>query len=635
MSEVLAHRGPDGVEVWRDGPLGIGHLMFHTTPESLFEEQPLVARGGQLVLTADARIDNREELIRALGFAGREAWKVTDADLILAAYERWSDRCAEHLLGDFAFVIWDQARESLLCVRDHFGMKPLYYFHVPGRLFAFASEVKALLTLAEMSHEIDELEVARHLVIPVREDPGATSYREARRVQPAHTLTVGRDAVREQEYWRLDPKRSLELRSDEEYAGVVRETFLEAVRCRLRSSADVACMLSGGIDSSSITCAAAQLLQQSGRSQPLQTLSAVYDVASESDEREYVKEVVRTYNIRPHFFSADTVSPLADEDRLSWLIDGPCVANNLYLNWNLYRSAADRGIRVVLDGFDGDSTVSHGRGRLFELANQRKWWTLLREVKAYAETTGTPWKPAVRSWIVTFGLKPLARRFRRRENVRPPRPPLWTRMLKDDYRARLEQHLEEADPPPRTEREMHYRLVTRPTQNKFAGYLEAVGAGAGVEVRLPFFDVRLVELCLSLPAEQKLRRGWSRFVMRNAMAGILPEMIRERRKKSDVGVGFRHAVRSFAEVKMEDVVQSANGELSRYIDPGYVANMAPRYMNGSVSRFEKIYFWRVSAFARWLMGKTEQETLAVAPPGPAKGKGTVTPLALAEEVRGA
>jgi len=610
---------------WSDGPVALGHLKFNTTPESLLEKQPIVVREGHLVLIADARIDNRDELMRSLGLDGSPT--VTDPDLILASYERWADRCAEHLIGDFAFVLWDKARETLLCGRDHFGIKPLYYFHSPGRLFAFASEIKGLLTLDEVSDEIDELEIARQLAIPIREDPGATSYREVRRVLPGTTLTVGRTGLHEQEYWKLDPHRSLELRSDEQYAEAVRETFLEAVRCRLRSSHDVACMLSGGIDSSSITSAAAQLLRESHPDRPLQTLSAIYDVASVSDEREYIQEVVRAYDTRPHFFSADTVYPLAEEDRLSWLIDGPCVANNLYINWNLYRSAADRGIRVVLDGFDGDTTVSHGRGRLSELAYQRRWWALVREVKAFAETTGTPWKPAVRSWIVAFGLKPMARYFRRNKDVPKVRTPLWTRMVQGDYRERLEQHLEEPAPPPQTEREMHYRLLMRPTQNKFAGFLEAIGAGAGVEVRLPFFDVRLVELCLSLPADQKLRKGWSRFVMRNAMAGILPEKVRQRRRKSDVGVGFRHAVRSFGEGGMEDVVRSATGELSRYIDPKYVATMAPRYMNGSVSKSEKIHFWRVSAFARWLMGKMEQESLAVAPPGPVRGKGTVTPLA--------
>jgi asparagine synthase (glutamine-hydrolysing) len=610
---------------WTDGPVALGHLKFNTTPESLLEKQPIVIREGHLVLIADARIDNREELMRSLGLEGSPT--VPDPDLILASYERWADRCAEHLIGDFAFVLWDKARETLLCGRDHFGIKPLYYFHSPGRLFAFASEIKGLLTLDEMSDVIDELEIARQLVIPVHDDPRATAYRDARRALPGHTLSVGRNGLREQEYWKLDPHRSLELRSDGEYAEAVRETFLEAVRSRLRSTHDIACMLSGGIDSSSITCAAAQLLGESSPGRPLQTLSAVYDVASTSDEREYIQEVVRSYDIRSHFFSADTVDPLAAEKRLSWLIDGPCVANNLYINWNLYQTAAHLGNKVVLDGFDGDTTVSHGRGRLYELAHQRRWWTLLREVKAYAETTGTPWRPAVRSWIVAFGLKPLAAPFRREEVVPRLRPPSWTSMVQGEYRARLEEHLEVPAPHPQTEREMHYSLLSRPTQSIFAGYMEAVAAGAGVELRLPFFDVRLVELCLSLPPEQKLRRGWSRFVMRNAMAGILPEKIRQRRRKSDLGDGFRHAVRSFGGADMENVVRSAGGELSRYIDPKYVAEMAPRYMNGSVSRSEKIRFWRVSAFARWLMGKTEQESLAVAPPGPARGKGTVTPLA--------
>ena len=631
MSGVLAHRGPNGVETWSDGSMGIGHLMFHTTPESLLEEQPLVARDGRLVLAADARIDNRDELIRTLGFSGRETWRVTDADLILASYERWSDHCGEHLLGDFAFVLWDKDRESLLCVRDHFGVKPLVYFHLPGRLFAFASEVNALLTLTEMSDEIDELEMARQLMIPVREDSSATWYRQAKRVRPAHALNVWRDAIREREYWELDPGKSLILRSDEEYAEAVRETFLEAVRCRLRSSHEVACMLSGGIDSSSITCAAAQLLRGSGRGGPLRTLSAVYDVASSSDERHYIQEVVRAYDIRPHFFSADSVNPLADFERFNWLIDGANTANNLYLNWNLFRTAAESGARVVLDGYDGDTTVSHGTGRLNELAYKNQWWSLFWEVKAFAETTGIPWRAAVRSWAMGFWLRPLARTVRRtvgtRKRQMPSNAPLWSRMITPDYRKVLEEHLVTV-PASRTEREEHYRRLKTSRFGQWAGVLEVVGAGAGVDVRLPFFDVRLVELCLSLPPEQKLRRGWSRYVMRNAMQGILPESIRLRRGKSNVGVGFRHAFRSQGKSNMESVLASAaKGDLSRFINSEYIVNTAPLYLNEALDRTEKAHFWGVFALALWLMGKAEQEMSVVAPARAERFRETITPLA--------
>src|SRR5688572_32913607 len=124
MSRSLAHRGPDGDSTWGAGSVGLGHRMFYSTPESRRERQPIVVRDGDIVLTADARLDNREELIRVLGFDHRSSGDITDPDLILGAYERWGSRCPEHLLGDFAFAVWDRKRQAMVCARDHFGIKP-------------------------------------------------------------------------------------------------------------------------------------------------------------------------------------------------------------------------------------------------------------------------------------------------------------------------------------------------------------------------------------------------------------------------------------------------------------------------------------------------------------------------------
>src|SRR5262249_22873108 len=126
MLTTLAHRGPDGAGVWCEGTAGLGHRMLWTTPESLLERLPLVSPGGHLVLTADARIDNRADLIQTLALGGRPAEALTDSHLILAAYEKWGERCPEYLLGDFAFALWDAHQRRLFCARDHMGIKPLY-----------------------------------------------------------------------------------------------------------------------------------------------------------------------------------------------------------------------------------------------------------------------------------------------------------------------------------------------------------------------------------------------------------------------------------------------------------------------------------------------------------------------------
>jgi asparagine synthase (glutamine-hydrolysing) len=124
----LAHRGPDGMGIWHGGPVELGHRMLWTTPESLQEQCPLVSLSGDLGLTTDARVDNRDELVTALGWSDGLRGGITDSRLILAAYKKWGTSCPAKLLGDFAFTIWDSHNRRLFCVRDHFGIRPFYYY---------------------------------------------------------------------------------------------------------------------------------------------------------------------------------------------------------------------------------------------------------------------------------------------------------------------------------------------------------------------------------------------------------------------------------------------------------------------------------------------------------------------------
>jgi len=143
MLAALAMHGPDGVGAWHDGPVALGHRMLWTTPESLHEQQPTVNSAADLVITADARIDNRKELIDLLRPARMSPNPITDSELILAAYERWGHDCPEHLAGDFAFAIWDRRNRRLFCARDRFGIRPFYFFESPTGFVVFGSEIRA------------------------------------------------------------------------------------------------------------------------------------------------------------------------------------------------------------------------------------------------------------------------------------------------------------------------------------------------------------------------------------------------------------------------------------------------------------------------------------------------------------
>ena len=298
MIASMAHRGPDGQRVWCIGPIGLGHLQLRTTPESLGENQPFIDHRLNLAITADLRIDNRNELIAKLGLTQNTGSQLSDSQLVLAAYAAWEEDCPNKLLGDFAFVIWDGRRKEFFCARDHFGVKPLYYYS-SEKVFAFASEIKALFQLAEVPRRLNELRIADHLA-GVFADKESTFYRGILRLPPGRCLRVGRERTKAFSYWSLDPSAEIRLSSDKEYALAFREIFEEAVRCRLRSAFPAGAMLSGGLDSSSITCVARRLLNATSPDQ-LSTFSTVFDEVTQCDERRYIDSVLAPAGLKPHF----------------------------------------------------------------------------------------------------------------------------------------------------------------------------------------------------------------------------------------------------------------------------------------------------------------------------------------------
>ena len=290
MNDSLSHRGKDGSEVLVDGSLAFGHQMLHTTQESLHEKLPFKDESSGMVITADARIDNRAELAPLLKLEDNE--NVPDSAFILEAYKMWGDQCPEKLLGDFAFAVWDPKKEQLFCARDHMGVKPFYYY-LSDETFFFATEIKALFCLPEVSHEINELKVAFHLALI--DDATSTFYEDVLRLGAAHSLTVSTTETKLRMYWKLDPELKIKMDSEDDYIKAFREIFTEAVRSRLRSAFPVGSELSGGLDSSSVTCVAKKILMSSkNSSDKLKTFSFIFKDFPDADERYYINKVIES-----------------------------------------------------------------------------------------------------------------------------------------------------------------------------------------------------------------------------------------------------------------------------------------------------------------------------------------------------
>jgi asparagine synthase (glutamine-hydrolysing) len=558
MLDAMPHRAPDGSSVWASGPVALGHAAHHTTPEAESERWPLTNRAETTALVADARIDNRAELIRTLRPPRTADGLITDAGLILSAYQRWGRDCPVHLIGDYAFVLWDATEHRLFGARDATGVRPFFYRDAPGEPFAVASEIKALRRVSTGRWTIRDEQVGDYLAA-LQPPPETTFYTSVYRLPPGHAIDVRPGRVRTWAYWELDPEREIRHASDEQAAEAFAERFDEAVRCRLRSNRPVGAYLSGGLDSSSIVVTARDLRHRDAPGAgtgPLQTVSTVYDRFPSCDERAYMQAVLEQGGFDPLFIRADDVTPLDGLEDLVVLHDEPFLAPNLPVKWHEHRLVAESGPTVLLDGHGGDEVVSQGAARLHELARAGNWLTLAGEVRGLSQVYGETgaaqrwaslvWREAVQPWTRKRGWTRLVARLLRKVGgrLRSPSPAVRRAVgsldiIAPDFRRRIQleerrrTYLEQQRHVERTARAQHHRHLALPMQGQALEILDRTARARGLEVRFPFFDRRLVEFCLALPADQKLRNGYGRYILRTAMHGRLPDPVRTRLSKVD------------------------------------------------------------------------------------------------------
>ena len=601
MLTAVAHRGPDEAGVWSDGHVGLGHRLLRATPGPPRETLPLVSARGELTLTADARLDNRDDLIRDLGFNGRAADDIGDGELILAAYERWGDRAPRYLIGDFAFAIWDRRRRALLCVRDRMGVRPLYYVSIPG-LFAFATEIAGLLALSQVPHRLNEARVAEHLA-GMASDKTSTFYLDILRLSPGHCLSVQDATVRVWPYWRLDPERQAGGASDQAYADELRTLLAQAVRCRLRANTPVGATLSGGLDSSAVACIARDLLRLEGGG-PLRTFSAIFPDLPPTDERRFIDRALQSGGLDPDRVRGDRIDALRDLDGRGPGLDEPDSSTIVLLYGALFDRARHRGVRVVLDGLEGDTAVSHGFAYPLELARTGRWIALATEIKAFAATQGVPasrllyqsLSPLVPPWIRGIG-----RRVTRRDRARRApviRGDLARRVcLEERWHVRRDTWLEGI----RTARHDHWRRIDSPVVTHAVETVSRTAARFSIEPRHPFLDSRLIEFTLALPGRQKLRGGLTRVVLRAAMAGVLPEEIRWRKGKADLRPIIPHALGRVEPADLGRILDRDAEIVAPYVDPDALRAVRLRYARNAVPQ-DAVTLWRVVTLGAWLRG---------------------------------
>lgn len=546
MMQAVAHRGPDGSGSWFDGPVALGHVMLHSTPESVGEIQPFADPATGLCVTLDGRVDNGAELCTALKRKGYETRGCADSELVLLAYACWGEDCAREILGDFAFAVWDSRKQTLFCARDQIGIRPFYYA-IDRRRFIFGSELQQLFAGTGLAGEPNEGMIGEYLAnaITSRDE---TLYRGILRLPPAHCLCVRRGAVVRKRYWDIDPARAIRYRTDAEYAEHFMSVFKESVRCRLRSHRPIGVELSGGLDSSSIV-SVVQLLRREGAIPQIdvEACSLVFP-GMECDESTYIQDVVAKSGVDSVLLTPPVPEASCHQEYVRRHLDFPTYPRSHMWNLALSRTR-DRGGVVLLSGIGGDDWLAGAPPGYLDMIRESKFGDLLhflRRAHEDAQWVGlaSALRREVRSRVVS-ALPPAAlrvvRTILRRRGVPDWIDPGLAR------RSHLQERLERVRPP---------RSFATPHLRQYyswlnSGYLphsleygDRLCAVAGIETRQPFHDRRIVEMGFALPGEQTWRRDQSKVVLRKAMKGLLPESVRQRVTKAEFSEPEAEALRA-------------------------------------------------------------------------------------------
>lgn len=577
MSDALAHRGIDGEGHATAGAVGLSHRHLWVMPEEVGERQPLVGRGGAL-LVLDGRLDNRNDIVARLELPRQSS----DAACVLAAYAAWGDDVVARLNGDYALALYDPARRSLLLARDSIGIRPLYY-HASPRLFAFASEIKALLRHPDVPRRPDDDGVADYLLLGERpvDRLDVTCFAGVHALPPAHLLRVTERGVEPpRRYWDFDPKPSVPCATFAECAEAFRERFAEAVRRRVRSAYPVAVSVSGGLDSSSIFCQAETLRRTGAVPTPL-VLGFSYTGAegSTADERGYLEEIERAYGVVIEREPAAPLLGLMEGAELQARhAEAPLLDSLWQITHRIQQTAASRGARRFVTGHWGDQ-VLHTTAYIVDLIRGLAWRTARRHLKAFDDWFEPDEARNLRKQVafqlvrhhVPAALLPLLKRVRRRMFQDGGR----RRWLSPAFRATALRAVHLPATIGRHLRRAQARALYLETRMKYSvqcmEWNNKIAALHGLDYAVPFLDRDLIQFLMAVPGVLQSAEGVPRALVREGLAGILPDAIRRRRWKADysepVNLGAARDLKAVQELFAHAPLAVAWG----YVDAGRVA----------------------------------------------------------------
>ena len=540
MAESMEHRGPDGTHIWRSGAIALGHCMLRTTPESTLEKLPYNDNDTGLVITSDARIDNRDDLAKQLDLAESLKSGIPDSQLILAAFNKWGERCVDYLLGDFAFAIWDNNRQRLFCARDIFGVKPFYYY-ISSTDFVFGSEIRQLTENSLVTLQINEEIITEYLTnYFISKDE--TYYADIKRLPAAHYMVIESGNVRTCNYWQLKPQKRIWYKHDDEYVEHFLDVFGEAIRCRLRSNSKVGSHLSGGLDSSSIV-GMANYLNDSNRNKSIETFSLTFP-GRNCDETEFINDVVKKWNC-PHHEIMIHEYPMVDWlQHINQTFEIPDPPNQTMMD-PLMDEVASNDIHIMLAGIGGDELFSGSPFGYLDLFRKGKIKQFIEEFK-YNSQSGQKKTFTKAAAAMLWPIIPESIRRNILCSRRKPKYPPWlsNHVVKIiEERIRVNKNKIGAEFSNLSDKNIFDAIMFPWLANVFE-LNDRYNSYYRVENRYPFYDRRLVEFALAIPEYERSRKNINKYIVRKAGKYLLPVSVIKRTDKAEFSSAFAEAIRS-------------------------------------------------------------------------------------------
>lgn len=540
MLDAMSYWEPDERNLWRESSVAFGHAMLWNTPESKYEHLPLHKE--TYVLTMDARIDNRDELMEKLELPNRPLEEIGDSEFIVAAYKKWGEECPKFLLGDFAFAIWDEEKQHLFCARDPFGIK-LFHYYQDDSIFIFSSDILGVLSHTSVLKDYDE----KTLSLFLRDQGGVhtpkdTFFDKIKKLPGATTLIITAEEMREQTYWRIEESPSVHYETHQEYVDALRTLLESAVEVRLRTTYPVVSHLSGGIDSSSIAVLTARRLKE--RKQSLHAYNWI-DIpedseAYETEAYEFSRRIAKLEQIKHYEFVIDSVYRAQWWDTHDFTTQG----NMFYLGeYYIQNEAKQIGARTILSGWGGDELISYnGYTYMSGLFKQRKYIRALKAVYEEKKLRGYSWFRFIKRCVSQMDI-PLIREYLKQRDEQ-------TIDLYDtnDYMYIKKEFKEVMEGKPFEELPDVHGIRNRQLAFVYYGHLQnrieswALSAfSKKIEYRYPLLDRRIAEFAYGVPEDLFFaKNGHYRYLMRSAISDLLPYDIAWFPKPDEIKVDRTH-----------------------------------------------------------------------------------------------